>query len=278
MGSSKNFRGITHNPKISSKVNTHLLDLRNHGKSDHRDSMTYKEMTEDLYNYILQHDLMDDDNIILGHSMGGRLAMEFACQHADLVKGVSVVDLAPYNYFEDKRFDFIEIMDSMFERLVAIDLKNKTLSELRKEVINASSDKETGEVISTNLVPDEHGGYKWRINMEGIYKNFKTEIMDLEYIGTKKFEGLVKIICGAQSEYMKRDIVPSYRKVFANINLEKDVHFLEHSGHWVHYSQPHQFINLVSEFIDQVCPPVITEEEEDRYQFSIPAHHHHHSL
>jgi len=273
LGSSKNFRGITHNPKIASKVNTHLLDLRNHGKSDHRESMTYPEMAEDVYNYFLQHDLMDDENIVLGHSMGGRVAMEFAARHPDLVKGVSVVDLAPYNYFEDSRFSFIEVMDSMLERLVQIDLKDKNLSELRKEVIKASMDKETGEVISTNLVPDEHGGYKWRINMEGIYRHFKTEIMDLEYIGTRKFEGPTQIICGAQSDYMSRDIVHSYKKIFANIDLEKDIHFLENAGHWVHYSQPHQFINLVSEFIDRVCPPIMNEGEEDRYQFSIPAHH-----
>jgi len=274
LGSSKNFRGITHNPKIASKVNTHLLDLRNHGKSDHSESMTYPEMAEDIYNYFLQHDLMDDDNIILGHSMGGRVAMEFAARHPEMVKAVTVVDLAPYNYFEDKRFGFIEAMDSMLEKLVQVDLKNRSLTDIRKDVIKASMNKETGEVIATNLVPDEHGGYKWRINLEGIYRHFKTEIMDLEYIGTSKFDGPAQIICGAQSEYMSRDIIHSFKKVFGNIDLEKDVHFLENAGHWVHASQPHQFINLVSEFIDRVCPQSLSDDE-DRYQFSIPAHHQH---
>jgi len=250
MGSSKNFRGISHNQKIASKVNTYLLDLRNHGKSGHKDSMSYPEMVEDVHEFLFQNDLLDDDNIFLGHSMGGRLTMEFATRYPYYVKGAIVVDLAPYNYFEDKRFTFIDEMAGMMERLTKIEL-SKDITALRNDIISASLSKEIGEVIATNIVPDGQGGYKWRINLEAINKNFKSQVVNLEYKGTNKYKGPVRVILGCNSEYTSRDIVPSFHKVFENLNEEKDVYFVSKAGHWVHYNQPYVFIDLVSDFLDK---------------------------
>jgi len=178
--------------------------------------------------------------------------MEFAVTYPNYIKGAIVVDLAPYNYLEDKRFDFIDNMYGMMERLTKINLDNKDLTTLRKEVVSVSLSKEVGEVIATNLVPDEKGGYMWRINLQSICKNLKTQILNLDYTGTKKYNGPVRIICGDQSEYMKKDIVPSFHKIFGNLDEERDIYFIKNSGHWVHYSQPHEFINLVSDFLDKV--------------------------
>ena len=251
LGSSKNFRGITHSPKIATKVNTYLLDLRNHGKAEHRDSMTYQEMSDDLYNFFSENQLLDTVNIVMGHSMGARLAMEFVIRYPELSKGVIIVDLAPYKYLEDKSFTYVDSMYNMLGRFVQIDV-NRDPKLVKKDIIAAAEDKDVGELVATNVVPDGHGGHMWRINMEAIHGNFKTQILNTEYKGAEKYDGPVKVILGGESEYTGPEVVSSYETVFSNIDLGKDVEFVDKAAHWVHFSQPQKFIQIVSDFLDKV--------------------------
>jgi len=73
-----------------------------------------------------------------------------------------------------------------------------------------------------------------------------------EYRGYDTYSGPVKIILGAQSEYTSKDIIPSFYHVFENFDEDKDVEIVDGAGHWVHYSQPTEFIKIVSKFINDV--------------------------
>ena len=124
-GAAQNFRSIVNNTKISQYANCYLLDLRNHGASEHRDTMTSAEMAEDVYYWIKQHKVDSKDLVIMGHSMGARVTMAFATIYPDVPKGVIIVDFAPYNYTNDPRFHTIKSNKEMIEKLAALKLEGE---------------------------------------------------------------------------------------------------------------------------------------------------------
>lgn len=73
MGSGNNFRSICTNKKITETTTSYLLDLRNHGLSEHKETMSYGEMADDIDNFIKENNIRNP--IIMGHSLGGKLAM-----------------------------------------------------------------------------------------------------------------------------------------------------------------------------------------------------------
>ncbi len=82
-GSSNNFQSIVKTHKISSLANSHLLDLRNHGASEHKDSMSLNEMADDIYNFIIEKQIQNN-LVLLAHSFGSRIAMNFAMKYPEL--------------------------------------------------------------------------------------------------------------------------------------------------------------------------------------------------
>ena len=84
---------------FSKNYNVHLVDLRNHGRSFHDEIFTFEAISEDLKNYIAHHDLQHP--IILGHSLGGKVAMHFCFKNKSLVSKLIVVDIAPKSYSID---------------------------------------------------------------------------------------------------------------------------------------------------------------------------------
>jgi pimeloyl-ACP methyl ester carboxylesterase len=251
LGSGMNFNQIAHKDPISTKVNSYLLDLRNHGKSEHKDSMSYPEMANDVKNFILENNLQDKENIILGFSMGARTAMEVAVSCPELIKGVALVDLAPHDYTSDRRFNFVDSMNTMLKNLCQIDLA-RDRSSIRKDIMAVAFNQDAGEVMNSNIIPNKEGGYKWRLNLHSIYDNFLTQILNAKYTGYDTYKGPVKLMLGAQSEYTSKDLVPSLYHLFENFDEDRDVEVVEGAGHWVHYAQPNEFIKIVSKFLDEV--------------------------
>ena len=96
---------------FSKNYNVHLVDLRNHGRSFHDEVFTFEAMSEDLKNYIAHHDLQHP--IILGHSLGGKVAMHFCFKNKSLVSKLIVVDIAPKSY----SIDFHRNILNTFSRL-----------------------------------------------------------------------------------------------------------------------------------------------------------------
>jgi pimeloyl-ACP methyl ester carboxylesterase len=251
LGSGMNFNQIAQKDPISTKVNSYLVDLRNHGKSEHKDSMSYPEMANDVKNFIFENNLQDKENIILGFSMGARTAMELAVNCPELIKGVALVDLAPHDYVSDRRFDFVDSMNTMLKNLCQINL-NRDRNIIKKDIMSVAFHKDAGEVMNSNVIPNEEGGYKWRLNIHSIYNNFLTQILNAKYTGYDTYHGPVKLMLGAQSEYTSKDLLPSFYHLFENFCEHRDVEVVDNAGHWVHAAQPQEFIKIVSKFIDEV--------------------------
>jgi len=135
LGSKRNFRTISNSAILSKHLKAvHLLDLRNHGESDHTPSMTLTEMAEDLTEYITSL----DNVVLLGHSLGGRVIFKYLEENAEkvnsLLKGVVIVDILP------TKVESTFVLE-LLNKLRKIPLENRTYNELEEEFSAAAQNK-----------------------------------------------------------------------------------------------------------------------------------------
>ena len=102
LGSHVNWKSIVKHPLISSKRQCFLLDQRNHGSSDHHSDTNYDEMADDIIRFADAHKF--DKFTVLGHSMGGRVAMTLGCKFQDRIDGLISVDSAPVDESQNMKF------------------------------------------------------------------------------------------------------------------------------------------------------------------------------
>jgi len=251
LGSSSNFQSILKNHKISSQANTFLLDLRNHGASEHKDTMTFPEMSHDVYHFIQENNLQSN-LVLLAHSFGARIGMNFAMQYPEVLKGIIIVDMAPYNYHADQRFGFTKITHKMLQNLLEIDL-NLGYDKVIEAVKLAVPTQDTLGLIVRNLESNDKGEVKWKVNLKTIFENYLDMQKTVPQPGHKgKYNGPIKIICGEKSDYVSQDILVNFHNIFDGLDMSKDVEIVKDAGHWLHHQKPHEFINIVANFLQSI--------------------------
>ena len=102
LGASRNWQTI--GKALKDRFDVHILDLRNHGSSPHAETMRWSELNADLSAYLRVHDLKNVT--LMGHSLGGKIAMRFACDHSAVVAKLIIVDIAAKKYppYHDAEF------------------------------------------------------------------------------------------------------------------------------------------------------------------------------
>lgn len=239
-GSLENLGGV--NQRLQDGWEIHGLDLRNHGRSPHTDTMDYPAMAEDVIAYMDEQGL--DRVCLLGHSMGGKTAMQVALSYPERVEKVIVADIAPVTYHPRH--------DAILEGMKSLDLSSVST---RGEADAALQDfVETPEVrmfLLKNLVrvPDEEKAdnpdvFRWRLNLpviEACYQN----LADAPE-GEGPFEGPVLFIKGADSAYIQRKHRDRIDTLFPGARIEE----IEGTDHWLHAEKPDEFARLCREFLE----------------------------
>ncbi|WP_421874916.1 alpha/beta fold hydrolase [Marinoscillum sp.] len=231
-GSSDNWQTL--GKSFSDHYSTYLIDQRNHGNSPHSDEMNYEVMAEDLV------ELMEDEGLdtiyLLGHSMGGKVAMHFATLYPEKVDKLIVVDIAPKYYPPHHQ--------QIFEGFHSIDLKSL---ESRKEADQQMSQviKNFGvrQFILKNLGRDSDNNFEWKLNLYAIENN-------IEQVGSGIADNAVYdketlFIGGSKSDYIKTEDQPLITSHFPNARIE----MVDGAGHWVHAEKPEELNQLVTEFL-----------------------------
>jgi len=138
---------------LGEKYQCILVDLRNHGKSPHVDDMDYKAMSEDIMD--LMSNLQIEKAIILGHSMGGKVAMQFAIEHEERISKLIVVDISPREYppHHKAEIDAIQALNPS-----RIKDRSEAESILRKHL---GEDEATIQFLLKNLSRLPEGGFEW---------------------------------------------------------------------------------------------------------------------
>ena len=232
-GSGKNWRSFAGSLEDDFQVWT--LDARNHGDSPHADSMSYQQMAEDVARFFAENEL--ENVILLGHSMGGKTAMQLALQFPDRIAALIVVDIAPVCY--DHLHKQLKLIEAMQELHLAAEMSR---SEIEKKLAVKIPEKRLLSFLMTNL-NRQNGQFQWRIGLEQIAAGMP-ELLNYPELKSV-FKGPVQFIGGENSAYLKFEYHALIRKYFP----ESRITMLENCGHWLHVEQPAAFQKTVNEFL-----------------------------
>lgn len=230
-GSSDNWHSLS--KVFAEKFKVYVVDQRNHGQSPHGNEHDYATLTNDLNEFIDEHHIIDP--IVLGHSMGGKTAMNFAVRYPKKLSKLIIVDIVPKQYPVHH--------DSILEGLNAIRL-NQLASRGEADQILGQYVPEAAvrQFLLKNLSRDDNQQFEWRINIPVLEKHIDDMGDSLAFDG--KFDGPTLFILGKQSNYFKQGdekIITSY---FPTAKIEK----LD-TGHWVQAEKPQEFAKAVFDFL-----------------------------
>lgn len=230
-GSSDNW--LTQARLLSTEYRTYALDLRNHGQSPHDEKFDYSSMVDDVLEFIKIEKVRDP--VLIGHSMGGKVAMNFAVAHPDKLQKVIVVDIAPKTY---SMLDYV-IVDGLkaipVEKISSREEADQVLADFVKE-------PEVRQFLLKNLQRKADGGYTWKLNLAAIANNLDKIGADLQFNGT--FDKPSLFVRGSRSNYVKDGDLSRIREVFPSAVLET----LD-TGHWVPAEKPKEFHELVTRWL-----------------------------
>ncbi|GKW48036.1 alpha/beta fold hydrolase [Halomonas sp. NCCP-2165] len=211
---------------------TLAVDLRNHGRSPHAEGMGYDAMADDV---LVTLDRLGIERChLLGHSMGGKVAMTLARENPERVASLVVADIAPVAYGHGH--------DAIFAALRAVEA---AAPEHRREVDGIMAEHVPERAVrlflATNLVRGE-GAMRWRVGLDEIEADY--EAIRGEPQGEAPYAGPSLVIRGSRSHYVTDAMLPALREVLpeaALVTLE--------AGHWLHAEQPEAFQAAVNDFI-----------------------------
>lgn len=214
----------------------HTIDLRNHGRSFHSALFNYQEMEQDLLDYCLAKKITKFN--LLGHSMGGKLAMFFAMNHAFFINKLIIADIAPKYYAPHH--------DEILSGLQSVDFSvQPTRAEVESTLINFIPDFGTRQFLLKNLYWQTPGQLAFRFNLQAFLDNKSTvgEALpeDAVYLNTVLF------IRGGNSKYIIDADFMLIKKHFPNANIET----IANVGHWLHAENPKVFLEKTLHYLKQ---------------------------
>ena len=234
LGSLDNWQGVAKH--LAGRFQVATIDLRNHGRSPHSGAFSYTLMVADILEW------MQDQHIaqahIIGHSMGGKVAMNVALSHPEKVSKPIVIDVAPVAY-EDRH-------SSVFKALHAVDLGVLNSRQEAEQILRRYVEEEsTVQFLMKGLYRDEEYRFQWRFNVEALY-NAYPEISS-GIVSKKPFAGQVLFIKGQNSDYINAANYAEIVDLFPNNQLVE----IAGAGHWVHADNPKVLIAVIEEFLEK---------------------------
>lgn len=209
-------------------------DMRNHGRSPHSDQMSYDLMAADIAELMASLNL--DKAQIIGHSMGGKAAMQFALTHPEKIEKLIIVDIAPVEYTPHH--------DDVFKGLFAVDLRQlKSRSEADKQLSNYVDELGVRAFLLKNLYRNEEKQFAWRMNLDTLhsqYANISAAPKGAPYPQEVLF------IKGANSHYL----LAKYRDAVLSLFPKADYKIIQDAGHWPHAEKPAEFTQLVLDYLN----------------------------
>lgn len=223
---------LTHAKKLSEYYKVILVDQRNHGHSDWSEDFNYEILSNDLHELLTYLEI--SEIILLGHSMGGKTAIEFTQRYPSFVSKLIVVDIGIKQYPMHH--------DVILEGLNAIDLNViKTRGEADKVLSQHVDSIGVKQFLLKNLYWKDQGQLAWRINIPVLEKNISNILAKMDSI---ELHTQTLFIRGAQSSYILDEDIDELEEFFTDFQLVT----IENAGHWVHAESPEVFIEAVLSF------------------------------
>lgn len=236
LGSGGNWHTLA-SKAFAGRAPVYVVDLRNHGRSPHDDRFDYPAMVADLAHFFDARGL--SDAAVLGHSLGGKVAMHFALEHADRVERLVVVDIAPRAYPPRHR--------PIFDALRSVDFgRVEDRSDVDTQLAETIPSRPVRQFLLKNLSYDaETGTYSWQPAVDVIFDNYDRINEAVE--NGRTYEGPTLFVRGGTSDYVTSEDEADVRRLFPRAETET----IAGAGHWVHADGPDAFADIVLEFLDR---------------------------
>ena len=231
---------VTVGRRIADQFHVFIPDQRNHGQSLHTSIHSFPAMADDLAEFIEEHRIMNP--VLIGHSMGGKVAMTYALENPGKVQKIVIIDISPRKYPE--RVTHTKVISEM----IGIDLNQvSTRNEVEKILDKSISDSRVRMFILKNLYYKIDGKLAWRLNLEAINQS-----MDQLFDGIRsesQYKGPALFIRGGMSDYVPDEDIPLIKSMFP----EAIIKTISGASHWVHADAPEELCVMLSGFLEREC-------------------------
>ena len=232
-GSAMNWRRI--GDALKSHWRVVMPDLPNHGSSPWTDDMSYPAQAEALKKFIIRHDLANPS--IVGHSMGGKVAMALALSGQCLINRLVVVDIAPVSY-QHSHFELIQALQTL--PLARISTRQDA-DQLLAPAIPASKLR---QFLLQNLIIENRQA-RWRINLPAIEKQM-TLLTGFPF-KEENFDAPTLFLCGSQSDYVSVVDLPIIKRFFPQAVTQS----IDNASHWLHVERPDEVATAIQGFFEE---------------------------
>ncbi len=219
--------------RFAEHYEVYLVDQRNHGRSFHSEEFNYEVLAEDLNNFV--EDLGLENPIILGHSMGGKTAMEFAVRYPEKLSKLIVVDISVREYEVHHQ--------SILAGLNAVDFQNvKTRGQADKQMAEHIDNLGVRQFLLKNLYRNSEKKFAWRINLPVLTRTIGEIVAGISSSKSQSTESL--FIRGLNSDYILDSDEDLIKSTFSEAEFVRI-----NAGHWVHAEKPNELFDAVKSFI-----------------------------
>ena len=220
-----------------------MVDLRNHGESEHHASMSYEEMARDVARFAESRDI--ESYTLIGHNMGAKTAMMTATLFPDSVDGIVCLDTAPTGTADDKK----ALTVASLEQIKRLPVVGKTRKEAMDIIQGEFKDPGIANFIANNLVytdADQHSTVEWSINIDAIMSNIDNIVgYPNASQESHKYPGLAYFLNGSLSVRYPDSI---YTDEFPNARVAE----VEGAGHYLHIDKGQTVLQLIEECLDEI--------------------------
>jgi pimeloyl-ACP methyl ester carboxylesterase len=228
---------IGHAKAFARQYHVVVPDMRNHGQSPHSDDFSFELMAEDLKKLMAKLEI--EHCVLLGHSMGGRLAMNFSLDYPERVDKLIVADMS---LRKGKIRPEHRAILSVLSLLKLSDKKN--YGEIDESLKRFISNERRRQFVLKNIVHTSEG-FKWKINPGALVRNIDKIMPELK--SEKRYTKAALFIRGGASDYILDTDIPAIKEHFPQARIET----IEGASHWLHADNPMAFRQLVQEFLEQ---------------------------
>jgi esterase len=238
-GQGRNFTGVA--KALADEARVTLVDLPDHGRSPWSDDFSYPAVADQVAGF-LAATAPGERWTVVGHSMGGKVAMLVALRRPELVERLCVVDVAPV-------------------LTAAVSGFGTYVSAMRQVDLDALTDRATADRVVAVQVPDptirgfllqnlrrdgsgEQARWRWQMNL-ALLGDRLPEIADWPEAGYDAYDGPVLWLAGVDSAYVQPAYAPAMRALFPRVRLVR----VKNAGHWVHADQPAVFVSALRGFL-----------------------------
>lgn len=238
-GSSDNWNNIS--KLLSDEFKVIAVDLPNHGKSPKTDEFNLSFLSDSVYDFLKEKNIQKTH--LLGHSLGGKIALEIASKYPQIVDKLIIVDIAPRNYLKNE-FEERENHEKIINILKNVDLsKYKNRSDALNELMKIEKTGKLKMFLMKNIKRNKNGDLEWKINIKAISDNL-SQILNQFDTKIENIKNEILFIKAENSPYINAKDIEFIKQNFKKAKIK----IIPDTTHWIHIEKPKTLVKEIKKF------------------------------